>query len=160
MVPLLIARFLRVVIGLDSSLVASKGRIQFSIRHLMILTFVVACLTAISKWLHPHLREDELLWILSAAGVFGLVGVLPVWFVLATRQPLRYSVGLVALGACVGYCFTRFWQIIDASALTAATAIQMMAVCASLLVVRSCGYRLMWLGPSRATDRSAESNAC
>lgn len=48
-IPLLMVRLLRVAIHLDCSAVVSVARIQFSIRHLMILTFVVACLITIGE---------------------------------------------------------------------------------------------------------------
>ena len=51
--PLLIVRHFRVAIHRDSSPVAPPGRVQFSIRHLMILTFVIACLMSIGKLVRP-----------------------------------------------------------------------------------------------------------
>ena len=146
---MLIMRLLKVAIHLGSLPVASTGRIQFSIRQLMILTFVVACLITIGKWVQPYFTHGEILFpVLLMAVMFGLVGVFPVWFVLATKQPLLYSVGLVAVGACAGYCFARIstaagnegiWMTVMAT--------EAMAVVVSLLVVRSCGYRLVRLPP-------------
>ncbi len=46
---MLIVRFYRVVVRMESSTTASPCRIQYSIRHLLILTFVVACLVVIGK---------------------------------------------------------------------------------------------------------------
>jgi prolipoprotein diacylglyceryltransferase len=90
---------------------------------------------------------------------FGVVGVLPVWFILATKQPVLSSVGLVAVGACAGYCLGRVFHD-DVGIWTTATATEAMAVVVSLLVIRSCGYRLVRLALSCAGDRSAKSNAC
>ena len=87
------------------------------------------------------------------------MGVFPVWFVLATKQPVLYGVGLVAVGACAGYCLARIGHD-DVGIWTTATATEAMAVVVSLLVVRSCGYRLVRLGSSSAGDRSAKSSAC
>ncbi len=78
----------------------------------------------------------------------GEVGVLPVWFVLATNQPVLYSVGLVAVGACAGYCFARIAGSAWEEGYMTITATQATAVAVSLLVVRSCGYRLVRLAPS------------
>ena len=139
--PLLIVRFFGVVIHLGSSSVAPVGHIQFSIRHLMILTFVIACLISIGKLVQP------LLFLLLIALTLGVVGVLPVWFVLATKRPILYSIGLVAVGACAGYCLGR-WALGEEEIWTTATATETLAVAISLLVVRSCGYRLVRL-PSR-----------
>lgn len=158
---MLIVRLFHVAIYLDSLPVASMGRIQFSIRQLMILTFVVACLITIGKWVQPYSPHGEILFLLLLLAVtFGAVGILPVWFILATKQPVLYSVGLVAVGAAAGYSFARigsagherFWLI--------ATATEAMAVVVSLLVVRSGGYRLLRLQPSCTGDRSAQSSAC
>ena len=159
MMPLLIVRFLRVGVRPDSSLVTSKGRIQFSIRHLMILTFVVACLTTIGKWVQPDIPQGVMFfrW-LSIIVTFGLVGVLPVWFVLATKQPMLFGVVLVAVAACAGYCLG--WILYEFGFGIVATTTQATAVVASLLIVRSCGYRLVRLGPSSTADQSAKANAC
>ena len=110
LMPLLIVRCCRVVIHLDSSSVPAAGRIQFSIRHLMILTFVVACLVSLAKMVQPHVsRGYPTIEILLLAVLFGVVGVLPVWFTLATKRPTLYGLGLVAVGAGAGYCYG--WKV-------------------------------------------------
>ena len=148
LMPLLIVRCCRVVIHLDSSTASAGGRIQFSIRHLMILTFVVACLVSIGKLVQPHLSRGHVSFqVLLLALSFGIVGVLPVWFTLATKRPTLYGLGLVAVGAGAGYCYG--WCVFrDEKIWTTATATEAVAVVVSLLVVRSCGYRLVRL-PSR-----------
>ncbi len=140
--PLMIVRFLKVAI--QPLPVASVGRIQFSIRHLMILTVVVACLITIGKWVQPLPLGAMLYQLLPFGVTFGLVGISPVWFVLATKQPVLYSVGLMAVGACAGYCLGRFFHNY-VGIWTTVTATEAMAVVASLLIVRSCGYRLVRL---------------
>ena len=121
----------------------------------MILTFVVACLITIGKWVQPDLPHGDhtLLRCSCSAVTFGVVGVLPVWFVLATKQPVLYSVGLVAVGACAGYCLARISTIDPEGIWMTATATEAMAVVVSLLVVRSCGYRLVRLPPRRQGER-------
>ncbi|MHB8974231.1 MAG: hypothetical protein ACYC4N_27670 [Pirellulaceae bacterium] len=148
LMPLLIVRCCRVVMHLDSSSASAASRIQFTIRHLMIVTFVVACLVSIGKLVQPHLsRGDPTFELLQIAILFGLVGVLPVWFTLATKWPILYGLGLVAVGAGAGYCYG--WKVIgDENIWGTATATEAMAVVVSLLVVRSCEYRLVRL-PSR-----------
>ena len=148
LIPLLIVRCFRVVIHLDSSSVPAAGRIQFTIRHLMILTFVIACLVSLAKLVQPHVsRGIPTFEILLLAVLFGVVGVLPVWFTLATTRPSLYGLGLVALGAGAGYCYG--WKVLDNEKMWAtATATEAMAVIVSLLVVRSCGYRLVRLASS------------
>lgn len=143
--PLLIVRSMRVAIHLDFSPTEPLGRIQFSIRHLLVLMFAVGCLISIGELIRDHLDDAEIFTILlSIALTSGVVGVLPVWCVLATKRPIPYSIGLVIVGACAGYCFglaysggVIVWTII--------TATEAAAVIVSLLVVRSYGYRLVRL---------------
>jgi hypothetical protein len=148
LMPLLIVRCFRVVIDLDSSSVPAAGRIQFTIRHLMILTFVIACLVSLAKLVQPHVsRGDLFIRVLLLAVLFGIVGVLPVWFTLATKRPSLYGLGLVAVGAGAGYCYG--WKVFgDEKIWATATAIEAMAVIVSLHVVRSWGYRLVRLAPT------------
>ncbi len=102
--PLLIIHFFKVAIHLDTFPGASAGRIQFSIRHLMILTFAVACLITIGKWVQSDFSDGEKFFqYLLCAATFGVVGILPVWSNLASKSPVSYSGGLVAVGTCAGY---------------------------------------------------------
>lgn len=142
--PLSIARFFRVAVRLDSSPAGSLGRLQFTLRHLLILTFVVACLLAAGKCLRVLTLgfADELLLF----GVtFGLVGVMPIWFILATKRPLVYSAGVVLVAAFAGY-YLGLLNRHEAILWITATTAESMAVVASLLAIRLWGYRLVWLG--------------
>jgi hypothetical protein len=154
--PLLLVRLFGVAIRLDSSAADSVERFQFSIGHLLTLTFVVACLISIRNCVEPYAIEitetpdgvvidyfDEAVsyWLFPAA-VLGMLGILPIWFVLATKQLVLSCVGLLAAGVCAGYWLGRFhddppslWMLV--------TITEVVAVVVSLLVVRSCGYRLV-----------------
>ena len=159
--PLLLVRLFRVAIRLDSSAAGSVERFQFNIRHLLTLTFVVACLISIRNCVEPYAIEitetpdgvvsdyfDEAVyyWLFPAA-VVGVLGVLPVWFVLATKQLVLSCVGLLAAGVCAGYWLGRLYDEPPSISMTA-TITEVVAVVVSLLVVRSGGYRLVRL-PSR-----------
>jgi hypothetical protein len=148
LVPLLIVRCFRVVIHHDSSSAPAVVRIQFSIRHLMILTFVVAFLASLARMVQPiESRSDVFVGILQLAGLLGLVGVLAVWIMFATKWPVLHGLGLVAVAAGAGCWFG--WRVFgDVETMTTAVAVEAMAVVVSLLVVRSYGYRLVRL-PSR-----------
>ena len=163
--PLLLVRLFRVAIRLDSS-AGSVARFQFSIRHLLTLTFVVACLISIRNCVEPYAIEitetpdgvvsdyfDEAVydWLFPAA-VLGVLGILPVWFVLATRQLVLSCVGLLAAGVCAGHWLGRFYDEPPSISMTA-TITEVVAVVVSLLVVRSCGYRLVRLPPRRQGER-------
>ena len=142
-------RLFRVRIQLESTPANSANRIQFHIRHLMTLTFVVACLVSVGKAVQPYVSGGKIfLDILPVAVVCAVVGVMPVWFVLATRHAVVYGVGTVAVGACAGYYFGRNTSTGFELIWMTATATEAIAVVVSLLVVRSCGYRLLRL-PSR-----------
>ncbi len=163
--PLLLVRFFRVAIRLDSTTVGSLERIKFSIRHLLTLTFVVAGLIAIRNCVEPYAIEviespdgavlnyfDEVVydWLFPVA-VAGGLGILPVWFVLATKQPVLSCVGLLAAAVCAGYWLGRFYD--DTSSLWMIFAIsEAMVVIVSLFVARSCGYRLVRLPPRCKRD--------
>lgn len=142
-IPLLIARFFRIVIRRGDSPVVPVDPIQFSIRHLIIATFVVACLITIGKLMQPLLSrgQDSLLAI---AVTLGIVGVLPVWFTLASKWPPVPSIGVVIVGTCIGYCLGWLFRNQELYWMTA-TATEELSVVVTLLIVRSWGYRLVRL---------------
>lgn len=153
--PLLIARACRIVIQADSSAITLASRLQFSIRHLLVLTSVVACVIALGKVVQPRIRE----WFNASEIVFYaasliLLGVVSSWLILATKRPVSYGVGLVAMSACSGY-FPGLSSIfgVTASGMTAFTATSTSVVVVSLLVVRRCGYRLVQLRKETAGER-------
>ena len=84
---------------------------------------------------------------------FAVVGVLPVWFVLATKRPIVFSIGSVAIGACAGYCLGRGLYGGEVIWMMTATTTEALAVVVSLLVVRFCGYRLARLPRGRQTEK-------
>ena len=156
--PLLSVRFFRVAVRLDSSPAGAMGRIQFSILQLMILTLVLACLLTIGHFVEPFAirlvetsdgmvvlnRFDELVLHWFDLAVLGVLGVLPVGFVLATKQPVVFGAGFSSVGACAGYLLGRFYEVPMVLAM-AGTLTDVFTVVASLLVVRACGYRLVRL---------------
>ncbi len=156
--PLLIVRFFGVVIHLGSSPAAPAGRIQFSVRHLLILTFVIAYLVAIGRLIQPRLSHGvadfRVLLIVLTSGV---VGILPVWFVLATNRPILYGIGVVTVGTIAGYSLGRgpFFSSEQEIWLTV-TATEAMAVVVSLFAVRSCGYHVMRMSSRRQMEKAVE----
>ena len=139
-ITLLIARLFDVVICLNPQ---QTNRIHFSIRHLMVLTVLIASLLAIGKTIQPSVYNNAFVFshlVLPLVG--GIVGVIPVWFVLATKQPALPCVGVVAVAAFVGYWLGRTSYASEVSTMIHTT-IEATIIVVSLLVVRSCGYRLM-----------------
>lgn len=150
-IPLLIAnRLFGIALRRGSSTVASAAHLQFSIRHLLILTFVVACLSAMAKWALPYRPDSHLVFILVlCATVFSMVGVLPVWLILATRRPLLYGIGYVVTACVAGYGFGFIAQLPHLGYWVVVGGIEATILAVSLFVIRSCGYRVLRLPSHR-----------
>jgi hypothetical protein len=144
--PLLVARYFRIVIQVDSSPTTLASRLRFSIRHLLILTFMVACAITLGRIvLQDSPQRDFLLGLMIYGTIFQLTGFVPVWLILATKRPVTYGVGLVAISACVGYSLG--WNVNPPASVSIMTALATgtSVVVVSLLVVRLCGFRLVRL---------------
>jgi len=148
---LLVVRCFRVRICVATVDQAAAHRMQFTIRQLLVLTFAVACLVSLGKWLAPHLTNATEPLLLTLIGhVFATVGLLSVWPALGARHPVLPSLILIVLAAGVGFCFAKFLSPMSgmASFWMTITSVEALVLVASLVVVRSCGYRLVRL-PSR-----------
>jgi hypothetical protein len=127
-------------------LVSDEGtpttRVQFSIRHLMILTFVLACLLALAKWLQPalDLRIVPILLLIGLA--LALVGLVAVWAILGTKHPLAGTVVLLPVAAGTGLGVATFLPGPEFAIWMTATLTEALSLVVSLFVIRSCGYRL------------------
>jgi len=154
---LLVIRCFRVRICVATVDQAAARRIQFTIRQLLVLTFAVACLVSLGKWLAPHLLNvNEPLMLTLIGLILATVGLLSVWPALGARHPVLPSLIVIVVAAGVGFCFAQFlpgppgdmasfWMTI--------TAVEALVLVASLVVVRSCGYRLVRLLPGHPTER-------
>lgn len=153
---LLVVRCFRVRLGRSEQAAGSTFRLQFSIRQLMILTFAVACLAALGRWLGPRvvtLRAPVLLILVALE--LAAVGLMSIWPMLGMRHPFRYGPLVVGAGAGIGYCFARLvppYAFVVGFWTTIATA-ESLSLVVSLLVLRRAGYRLVRLPP--ATERPA-----
>ena len=157
-IPLLIVRFFRIAIRLDDSPVASVGRIQFSIRHLMILTFVIACLISIGKLVQPLLFHGQ---------IIDLFSVLPLRLASSASFPcgLSWQRNGLPFSASAwwrwepvsGYCLGLGYSGTETLSMTV-TATEALSVVVSLLVVRSCGYRLVRLPRQRPKESCHDEN--
>ncbi len=152
--PLLLARCFRIAIQVDSSPTTLASRLRFSIRHLLILTLVVACAITLGRIvLQDNPQRQFMLGLMTYGTIFQMMGVVPVWLILATKQPVLHGLGLVTISACAGY--TLGWmvdlpiRVQTMVILAAGTSV----VVISLLVVRLCGYRLVRL-PKKTPRRS------
>jgi hypothetical protein len=145
---LLIAGCFRVRISLPTSPVSAARRIQFSIRDLMVLTLVVACVVGFGRWLpsyRPSLFDLKIMALIYLP--FVVIGLLSVWPALSARRPLLPCSIFVVIAGGVGMYFDFFGPHIDIAYWITITSAEALSLVASLLVVRSCGYRLVRLAP-------------
>ena len=127
----------------DSAPDAREG-LQFTIRHLLVLTFVVACLVTIGKALAPRLPRLHDVTMLSAIAVcFVSVALVAIWAILGLGHVLFRSIVLFVIAAIVGWILARVIDESDDTFWTSTTILQATYLMASLLVVRSCGYRFL-----------------
>ena len=118
--------------------------LQFTIRHLMILTFVVACLITLIKNFAPVLSGARVITIIAVLGLcYAAVAVASLWATLGFGNVIMRSLlaMLIALGAgwagesVVGHPQNGFWF--------SGIMLQAAILVGSLLIVRSSGYRLL-----------------
>lgn len=140
-----IMRVLTTMIRASTSLkTRDRKRLQFTIRHLMALTFVVACALTAGKVFAPFVPGLEgIAMLLVLAMCVVAVGVTTIWAWLGLGNPAIRSVFvvLVAAGASwvgpiiLGGDSYLFWIPV--------VILQAIFLTASLAVVRKCGYRLV-----------------
>jgi hypothetical protein len=115
-------------------------RLRFSIRGLMLLTAVVAILVAGAR----ELRAIETLFYAPVLGLcFAAVGQVTLWAALGSEEPLWRSPAVFACAPLVGALFalgvnahSAGWAYLILSMLLFSA-----VLLASLLVMRSCGFR-------------------
>jgi hypothetical protein len=125
-----------------------------SIRQLLILTFAVACLATLGRWLGPGLIPATDPFILVLAGlVLGAIGLVCVWSVLGTRNPILPSMIMTAITAGLGFSLAKLYgpSFLDMMAFwITITSVEALSLVATLLVVRARGD---WCGCQRAAWR-------
>lgn len=131
------------IVRSDNPASTPKEQLQFSIRDLLWLTFVVACLLSVGRLIWPHFQVVGLIIIIPVLGIcFATVGMASTWSILGSGNMLLRSVVVLVIagvsGGIIGSLvpvFIIFW--------TAATLLHALFLLGSLLVVRRCGYRLV-----------------
>lgn len=122
---------------------ASEG-LRFSIKHLMLLTFVVACLITVGKLLAPHLRGvDQTTQILALALCFVSVALAAIWAMLGLRTPILRIPFVFLIAGPAGWLGGYIIDHSDYGFWTSTTILQAVLLVASLFAVRAVGYRLM-----------------
>jgi len=118
--------------------------LQFSIRHLMLLTLVISCTLAIGRLLQPHFRDvEQLTFILIISMCFVSVGLMSAWamlgshyvilrgFVVLVVSSMTAAIPAFLLGRGEPWLWTSM-MFLEASFLLL-----------SLFIVRQCGFRLV-----------------
>ncbi len=131
-----------------------KEGLQFSIRHLMFLTFVVACLTTVGKLLAPTWADIGALT--TTVVVVGLcnasVALTSIWAVLGTGRPFVRSMFVVVIAIFSGLFAEYVMDQGDEMPFWLSTiCLQAVLLVSSLAVIRRVGYRF-------AASRSAQFN--
>jgi hypothetical protein len=140
---LLLARCFGFRTRLNSDQNTPAKEMQFSIRHVMILTLVVACLLALAKWQQRYLDLDDWPMLAAIAAPFATVGLVAAWAVLGAKRPLIGIPVLLAVAVGAGYGLEKSLGSGPEIAIwMTATLTGALSLTVSLLVVRSCGYRL------------------
>ena len=117
--------------------------LKLSIRGLMIFTAAIAVICAGARALEGS--RNALLLILVWALCFAGVGLVSLWAVLGDARPLRRSPVVFVLSPILGACFA-FAADADSDGWIYILLIMLLypvALVGSLLIVRSCGYRLV-----------------
>jgi hypothetical protein len=150
-VVLLIARFLGLRISAGRIRFSGLARMQFYIRHLMILMFLVACLLSLGQWFKPFLLDvlsDRKFssMLVRVSVTFAAIGVGSVWAVFGNRHPVLVSIAFVLLSAGIGFWLAQdeVLRLIEFPA-AVPTFVESVVLVVSLLVFRAEGYRLAWL---------------
>ncbi|MEK6237913.1 MAG: hypothetical protein N2C14_24645, partial [Planctomycetales bacterium] len=121
-----------------------KEGFQFSIRHLLYLTLLVAVLITLGKAIpRQQFPSDELIAGATLCVCFGSIAVAAVWASLGVGSPLIRTPILLLFAGGVGmippyYLGIENWYV----AFPCLTGFMAFVVCLSLLVYRGCGYRV------------------
>ncbi len=147
-VPLVIGRRFGLRIH-GSSVNGTEQPTQFSIRQLMIFTFLVATLMTLAKWLRPHVDNiDVLPWLLLITVPFIILGLVAAWLILGTRRPTLATIAVLLLAPLLGFGLYTVLQMTSppnrfnsAYWITAITAAAIVLI-VSLHAIRRCGFRI------------------
>jgi len=136
----------------------SRQTLQFSIRGLMLLTLIVAVLITVGKQLRQteHYRSHPVL-LAAWALAFAATDIAAVWAALSPRRLLLPGIAVLILSTALGFlvCWGLGGSDGDWIYVPTIMLLQTAMLLASLLVVRSSGYRMV----RRRTAEQAPSDA-
>jgi hypothetical protein len=141
-----LVRLFKARLGLAGEQAAREG-LQFTIRHLLLLTFAIACLLTVGRVLAPFVRGVDMMASLVVLGLcFAAVALAAMWAMLGLGRPLLRLVPVIGVAGASGYIGYIALDEGDGLFWITLPVLQAALLLASLAVIRKCGYRLLPLG--------------
>lgn len=131
----------------NAALSVSAEGLQFSIRHLMLLTLAISCTLAIGRLIQPHFQSGPQLAIVVVVGMcFVSVGLMSAWAMLGTRHVILRGIVVLVVSLVAALIPPLLWMgLSDLLRWTLMMTWEASFLLVSLYVVRRCGYRLVRL---------------
>lgn len=122
----------------------SNERLQFSIRQLMIFTFVVACFLSVGKFLAPFVPGlDTMAQVSALALCFAAVALTAIWAILGFGHPAFRSIFVVAIAVTAGVVNSYVLDALeDIVFWILTTVLQACFLLGSLWIMRRGNYRI------------------
>jgi hypothetical protein len=123
---------------------------QFSIRQLLFLTLIVACLCAVADWLelpfftdwYASVIRQNFVHLLLIDVPFVILGLISVWAILGTKRLRLGIVGVLLLAPLLGFVMPAVVGDSEAAVWITATMTAALVLVVSLYVIRRCGFRV------------------
>jgi hypothetical protein len=123
---------------------SSREGLQFTIKHLMLLTLAVACLTTVGKTLAPYIRGIDLLTDVVLLGIcFVVVALTAVWAMLGLGHPGLRIVPVLSIAAASGWAAAYLIGRTDFGFWIGTALLEAVFLIASLAAIRTTGLRLV-----------------
>jgi hypothetical protein len=151
MVALFVVRFWRIDLrrATDQSTHQNRQGLQFSIRGLMLLTIAVGLLITPAKGLRQMILYSDYgqtTFLLMLSASLAATGLASFWATLGLPRPVARSIALIVMSLCLGWFLCYVYSASTWSEYFLILSIMFLhslALLGSLLVIRSCGYRLV-----------------
>lgn len=120
--------------------------LQFTIKQMLLITTAIAVIVAVAKWLHSFEITDgfrsDIILLAVLVPCFSIVELATFWAALGLGNPLRRLMLLLPVAGCVGVIPPLYLEGMSAMDWARLLGLQVAITAASLLIVRTCGWRL------------------
>jgi hypothetical protein len=120
--------------------------LQFTIKHLLLVTTMIAVIVAIGKWLHSFEItsgfRSHIILLAVLVPCFSVVELATFWATLGLGNPLRRLMVVLPAASAVGLIPPLYMVGMSAIDWACLLGLQVLITATSLLVVRFCGWRL------------------